>query len=149
MLKSGNTKSKRGQTVKRTLTFSCVLLFCGVASASLITSTMQSAKAMSYHQQFVQTVRADTTPNPSVLMTPPPTQPPLLTPTQPVGNPGSADDPAATPTATDTSTATPTDTSTPATIESTVPPTQSPPNTTETFPGLPPTGSDPYGAALP
>jgi hypothetical protein len=152
MLRPGNKTSQHRKTAQWVISFSFVLLFCGVVSIYAMT-TMQSAKAMSYTLHEPGSTGVNATPNPPTLITPPPTPLSERTPTPTDGPPsdgsGSGGGGSVTPPPNNGGNG---GSATPQPIKQ--PTHGGKPTTTSTpqpalFPGLPRTGSDPRGVALP
>ena len=156
MLRPGNNISRRRKAAQWVISLSFALLFCAVASIFVI-NTMSSARAMPYSAPSLQDEgRVNGTPQPSTFLTPPPTPKPENTPTPDVSirRPATSGEDA-TPTSDDV---TPTPDNGNQTPEPTMQPviggvpTALPTRTAPQpaiFPGLPSTGSDPHGVALP
>ena len=155
MLRPGNKISQRGKATQWVISLSFALLFCGVVSIFVI-NTMSSARAMPYSAPTTQDGgRVNGTPPPSTFLTPAPTPKPEQTPTPDVSirqSTTSGED--TTPTSGSDGNATPTPDNgnqTPQPVLGEVPtalPTRTAP-LPAIFPGLPSTGSDPRGVALP
>jgi hypothetical protein len=164
MLRPGSKISQQRKTAKWVISLSFALLFCGVACIYAI-STMSSARAMPYtSHNGGGGVNAG--PNPARLLTPPPPPPPGQTPTPDVSinRPSSGEDETPTDGANSDVTPTPDGSNGDQTpqpeptmrpviggIPTALPTRTAPqqPAQPVVFPGLPSTGSDPRGVALP